>query len=71
MESKATKGGVPRLDAVWRSSLYEQRLGLLHFLLQRYQDDTLKQGALASGANLFPLGLGPLLDYGKSGVTNI
>ena len=29
---------------------YEQRLGLLHFLLERYNGDTLERGALAAGA---------------------
>ena len=29
---------------------YEKRLRLLHFLLQRYHNDTLERGALASGA---------------------
>jgi hypothetical protein len=31
---------------------YEQRLGLLHFLLLHYDNDTLEQGALAHGAAL-------------------
>jgi hypothetical protein len=31
---------------------YEQRLGLLHFLLQPYDNDTLEWGALAHGAAL-------------------